>query len=84
MNGVQGIPLSLGARENEKMSAAFRDAQSMLERSASTDVRWRAYLSPEGEHQTNPDIATPVGLCAMFNPERAYGLGSATDASAPR
>ncbi len=74
--------LSLGARENEKMSAAFRDAQSMLERSASPDVRWRAYLSPEGEHDTNPHIATPVGLCATFNPERACGLGSAADASA--
>lgn len=74
--------LSLGALENEKMTAAFHDAQAMLQRSAPADFRWRTYLSRGGEHDTNPRIATPVGLCAMFNPERACRLATAEEATA--
>jgi hypothetical protein len=63
--------LSLGDRENEKMTAAFRSAVSTLERSAPPTVRWRAYTSLAGVHESNPRLSTPVGLCAMFQADRS-------------
>ena len=63
--------LSLGDGENEKMTAAFRGAVSMLERQAPGTIRWKANLSVKGTHESNPRLSTPVGLCAMFNPGRS-------------
>ena len=71
--------LSLGDRENEKMTAAFRDAVGMLERSAPPTIRWQAYLSTQGTHDSNPRLSTPVGLCAMFNVDRSCGPAQAAD-----
>ncbi len=65
--------LSLGDGENEKMTAAFRDAVGLLERIAPPTIRWKAYLSVKGTHESNPRLSTPVGLYAMFNAERTSG-----------
>ncbi|MCA1713726.1 MAG: hypothetical protein LC715_00865 [Gammaproteobacteria bacterium] len=65
--------LSLGDRENDKMTAAFRSAVNILEQTAPPITRWRAYVSLGGTHDTNPRLATPVGLCAMFNAEESCG-----------
>ena len=58
--------LSLGDRENEKMTASFRHAFSVLERHAPTTLRWRADFSTGGTHESNPQLSTPVGLCVLF------------------
>lgn len=58
--------LSLGSRESDKMSAAFDHAAAVLAEGAPATLRWRADRSAGGEHDTNPRLATPVGLCAMF------------------
>ena len=62
--------LSLGAEENEQMTASFRHAVTVLERAAPTTLRWRADFSIGGDHDSNPRLATPVGLCAMFKPDQ--------------
>ncbi len=76
--------LSLGDRENEKMTAAFRNAVGMLERSAPPTIRWKAYLSAGGTHDSNPRLSTPVGLCSMFNAERSCGPVQSTGSFAPK
>ncbi|MEW6730843.1 MAG: alpha/beta hydrolase-fold protein [Acidobacteriota bacterium] len=76
--------LSLGNAENEKMTSAFRHAVGMLERSAPPTIRWKATLSVNGTHDSNPRLATPVGLCAMFNAERTCGPSFLTSSSAPK
>ncbi len=76
--------LSLGEKENEKMTAAFRNAVDALERSGPKTIRWRAHLSASGTHDTNPRLSTPVGLCAMFNAERACGCSYSADAVRPK
>lgn len=76
--------LSLGDAENEKMTTAFRTAVGMLERSAPPTLRWKAYLSAGGTHDSNPRLSTPVGLCAMFNIERSCGPVQATGSVAPK
>ncbi len=58
--------LSLGDQENDKMTASFRHAATVLERDAPAAFRWRADLSAGGRHDSNPHLATPVGLCVMF------------------
>lgn len=59
--------LSLGDKENEKMTRAFRHAISVLEHGAPEALRWRADISVGGVHESNPRLSTPVGLCAMFS-----------------
>lgn len=61
--------LSLGEAENEKMTASFRHGLQVLERNAPPALRWRSYVSVKGTHQSNPRLAVPVGLCALFRPE---------------
>lgn len=58
--------LSLGDQENEKMTASFRHAVDVLARDSPTTLRWRADLTTGGRHDSNPRLATPVGLCVMF------------------
>ena len=58
--------LSLGDRENEQMTASFRHAVTVLEHDAPATFRWRADFSTGGEHESNSQLSTPVGLCAMF------------------
>jgi predicted alpha/beta superfamily hydrolase len=68
--------LSLGDRENEQMTASFKHAATVLERAAPATFRWRADFSAGGQHDSNPHLSTPVGLCAMFRvdqPCRANG-----------
>lgn len=60
--------LSLGAAENEKMTASFRQGLQVLTGSAPPALRWSSYVSVKGTHETNPRLAVPVGLCAMFRP----------------
>jgi predicted alpha/beta superfamily hydrolase len=76
--------LSLGDGENEKMTAAFRNAVGMLERGAPPTIRWKAYLSVGGTHDSNPRLSTPVGLCATFNPERSCGPDQSAGSFAPK
>ena len=76
--------LSLGDAENEKMTAAFRNTVGMLERSVPPAIRWKAYLSRGGTHDSNPRLSTPVGLCAMFNVERSCGPAQDTGSVAPK
>lgn len=76
--------VSLGDGENEKMTAAFRNAVGMLERSAPPTIRWQAYLSRKGTHDSNPRLSTPVGLCAMFNVERSCGRDQAAGSFVPK
>ena len=65
--------LSLGEKENEKMKAAFTHAIAVLEKRAPRTLRWRAVLSRDGVHETNPRWATPVGFCAFFAPAAEPG-----------
>ena len=58
--------LSLGAKENEKMTAAFMRTTALLERRAPPSLRWRSWQSDDGVHETNPRLATPVGFCEFF------------------
>jgi hypothetical protein len=58
--------LSLGDQENEKMTASFRHAAAVLERHAPPTLRWRADFSTGGKHESNPHLATPIGLCVLF------------------
>lgn len=74
--------LSLGDGENDKMTAAFRHASSMLEQSAPPTLRWKAGFSAKGTHESNPRLSTPVGLCMMFNPERSCGASHSAGSSA--
>ena len=69
--------LSLGDQENEKMTASFRHMAAVLKRDAPAAFRWRADLSAGGEHESNPRLSTPVGLCVMFRadePCRGSGI----------
>ncbi len=59
--------LSLGNRENEKMTRAFRKATRELQRSA---LRWRADITRGADHQKNPVLATPAGFRAYYAPPR--------------
>jgi hypothetical protein len=59
--------LSVGEHENEKMRAAFKHMVAVLERRAPATLRWRADVTIGGVHETNPRLATPIGLCAMFS-----------------
>ncbi len=61
--------LSLGDQENEKMTSAFRHAAAVLGRGAPATLRWRADFSTGGQHESNPHLSTPVGLCVMFRPD---------------
>lgn len=56
--------LSLGDRENEKMTRAFRKVTRELQTSAFPELRWRADITKGADHQNNPVLATPVGLHA--------------------
>ncbi len=58
--------LSLGDGENEKMKGAFERTVAVLERRAPPGLRWRAYFSRGGTHDSNAQLSTPVGLYAMF------------------
>lgn len=62
--------LSLGHQENEKMTASFRHAVTVLERNAPATFRWRADISAGGQHESNPRLSTPVGLCVMFRADQ--------------
>ncbi len=68
--------LSLGDQEDEKMTSAFRHAAAVLGRDAPATLRWRADFSTGGQHESNPHLSTPVGLCVMFRPdEPCQGAG---------
>ena len=62
--------LSVGDREHEEDIAFFSHAVTVLERHAPPTFRWRADFSVGGDHDSNPRLATPVGLCVMFRPDQ--------------
>ncbi|MCC6244844.1 MAG: alpha/beta hydrolase [Gemmatimonadaceae bacterium] len=58
--------LSLGASESDTMMAGFTHVVRVLERAAPVGLVWRSDLSVGGQHRTNAQLSTPVGLCKMF------------------
>lgn len=72
----QFLFLSLGAKENAKMTSAFNQLTAALEQQAPPALRWRSVLSHDGDHETNPRLATPIGLCAFFAPAAAPGAAA--------
>ena len=68
--------MSLGDAENDKMLSAFQGAVGVLERRAPPTIRWKAYFSAGGTHETNPRLSTPVGLCAFFNAQGSCASGT--------
>jgi hypothetical protein len=63
--------LSLGDRENEKMSLAFRKATTLLRTSTWPELRWRADLTAGASHQDNAVLSTPVALLKYFEASAA-------------
>jgi predicted alpha/beta superfamily hydrolase len=65
--GVSGsLYLSLGERENEKMTRAFERLVALLQAKAPASLRWRADLTRGADHGGNAQRATPVGLMFHF------------------
>lgn len=60
------VYLSLGDRENAKMTRAFRKAVEVLRTSASPAVRWRADVTRGADHGNNASLSTPVALREYF------------------
>ena len=58
--------LSLGDRENEKMTAAFERAVSLIGRRAPPSLRFRSELTRGGDHDNNARLSTPVALHRLF------------------
>jgi hypothetical protein len=58
--------LSIGSEENEKMMAAFDEARAMLARVAGRGLRWHAEVVAGADHQTNGEVATPLGFSRVF------------------
>ena len=56
------VYLSLGDRENEKMTRAFRKTVEVLRTSAPPAVRWRADFTRGADHDDNAVLSTPVAL----------------------
>ena len=48
------------------MTAAFRHTVTVLERDAPVTLKWRADLSVGGQHESNPHLSTPAGLCVTL------------------
>ena len=59
--------LSLGDRENEKMTRAFERLVALLQAKAPPSLRWRADLTRGANHGSNAQRATPVGLMFHFS-----------------
>ncbi len=66
------VYLSLGDRENAKMTRAFRKAVGVLQTSASPAIRWRADLTRGAEHDDNAVLSTPVALRETFRDRAPY------------
>lgn len=62
--------LSLGAEANAKMTTSFKQMVRVLEQHAPAALRWWADLSAGGQHDSNPRLSTPAGLCVMFSGEQ--------------
>lgn len=58
--------LSLGGEENEKMTKAFKRAVAALEAQAPPSLKWKADFTSGANHDTNAELATPVGLRFFF------------------
>jgi predicted alpha/beta superfamily hydrolase len=58
--------MSIGSEENDKMMAAFEQARSVLARTDVPGFRWRADVVAGADHQTNGEMATPLGLSALY------------------
>jgi predicted alpha/beta superfamily hydrolase len=58
--------LSLGAKENDKMMAAFERTRSLLAEFRGSGLVWQADLVAGADHSTNAGMATPLGFKALF------------------
>ena len=64
--------LSLGDRENAKMTRAFRKAVAVIRTSAPPSLRWRADITRGAEHSDNAVLSTPVALREYYHLSVAY------------
>ena len=57
--------ISVGNREREEERAGFSAIEAALTKDARPELRWMSERT-SGDHDSNPRIATSVGLCRMF------------------
>lgn len=65
--------MSLGSKETDRLAGAYESIRKLLETQAPPKLRWQADRTPEADHQSNAQLATPVGFRALYKdwrPER--------------
>lgn len=63
--------MSLGDKENDKMTSAYKNAVALLEKHAPKGLRWHADITRGADHYRNPEMATPVGFKKLYEkPDR--------------
>ncbi len=58
--------LSIGSEENAEMMAGFEQARMALAAAGHKGVRWQADVVAGANHQSNGEMATPLGFRALF------------------
>ena len=58
--------MSIGSEENDRMMAAFEQARSVLAQAEVPELRWQADVVAGATHQTNGEMATPLGFSALY------------------
>ncbi|MBW3672425.1 MAG: hypothetical protein KY432_12230, partial [Acidobacteria bacterium] len=58
--------MTLGEKENPKMKGGYEAMVDLLGARAPRDLRWIAEYTPQGTHQTTPDLAIPSALAMLF------------------
>lgn len=61
--------LSLGSDENDKMKRAFQRTIGSLETRAPAGLQWHRQFTPRATHGNNAQLATPVALRWIFDPQ---------------
>jgi predicted alpha/beta superfamily hydrolase len=64
--------MSVGTMENPGLTAGFEAVEKVLAAQAPPGLRWHADRTPEGDHQSNPRLATPVGFRALYGRNQSY------------
>ncbi len=58
--------MSLGSEENEKMKLAYAQACDVFARASVAGLRWHNDLIAGANHQSNGELATPLGFKALY------------------
>lgn len=72
--------LSLGARENAKMTRAFNGAVKILNTNAPHGLQWRAVVTEGATHDNNAERSTPLALQWTAAGRRLNAVGFGADA----